>query len=299
MIHSIESGGLTVKISDHGAELQSAFLKDANCDCGCGTEFLWDGDPTHWTSRAPVLFPIVGRVINDEYRVDGKTYRLGGHGFASRMDYEVASASKNAITFVLKSGEKTLAVYPYKFELKVSYSVGNRALVTTYEVVNTNDTTMHFSVGAHPGFMCPIDRANESFDDYYLEFDKNETIGRHPMVAGGAVTVETVPFFDDTNILPLKPDLFKTDALIFSNLKSSGVNLKSKKSKKYVRMEFPGFSYLGIWTRAGSPYVCIEPWFGVNDPPDFTGELKDKPGIVRLAAGKTFSCTHTIYFYNE
>ncbi|MCC3145289.1 hypothetical protein LJ207_08135 [Halanaerobium sp. Z-7514] len=44
----------------------------------------------------------------------------------------------------------------------------------------------------------------------------------------------------------------------------------------------------------GAPFVCIEPWYGIADSVDSTGDLKNKEGIIRLKSGKEFSCQHSI-----
>ena len=67
---------MIVSISDKGAELQSVRLKEDNI------EYLWQGDSTYWGRRAPILFPIVGRLVDNTYYVDGKPYSLTQHGFA-------------------------------------------------------------------------------------------------------------------------------------------------------------------------------------------------------------------------
>jgi galactose mutarotase-like enzyme len=59
-------------------------------------------------------------------------------------------------------------------------------------------------------------------------------------------------------------------------------------------VEFPGFPELGIWAKPGAPFVCIEPWYGYADPEQPYGDLWNKPGIRKLAAGGTFTCTHRV-----
>ena len=66
---------LSIKVDRHGAELCS--IRDHS-----GREFIWQADPAFWKRHAPVLFPIVGSLWEKKYRIDGKEYTLGQHGFA-------------------------------------------------------------------------------------------------------------------------------------------------------------------------------------------------------------------------
>jgi galactose mutarotase-like enzyme len=43
--------------------------------------------------------------------------------------------------------------------------------------------------------------------------------------------------------------------------------------------------HLGIWTKPGAGFICIEPWQGYADPEGFEGELAEKPRIVLLEPG--------------
>ena len=155
---------------------------------------------------------------------------------------------------------------------------------------------MYFSIGAHPAFMCPIE--NDKFDNYYFEFNEKETASIMQLVDPGYFSKEEKPYLKDENIINLSTDLFKSDALVFKNLKSNKISLKSKTHKKYLEFNFGEFPYLGLWTKAtGAPFVCIEPWFGHADFDGFNGEFKDKAAIQSLMPNKEFSCNYNISFF--
>jgi galactose mutarotase-like enzyme len=52
-----------------------------------------------------------------------------------------------------------------------------------------------------------------------------------------------------------------------------------------LEIGFPDSPMLGIWQKPGAPYLCLEPWQGIADPLGWTGDLRDKPGMVELPGG--------------
>lgn len=86
-------------------------------------------------------------------------------------------------------------------------------------------------------------------------------------------------------MLHLADALFADDALIWAPVAS--------RSLRYGAEDGPaleiGFDapMLGIWTKPGARFVCIEPWWGHADPAGFAGDIRDKPGIMLLAPGET------------
>ena len=276
---------LTAKSS--GAELVSIKNTFTN------KEYLWQGDPEFWGRRAPILFPIVGKVNGNKYKIEGNTYNLPQHGFARDMHFERIDQQDNTLTYLLKSNEETLKVYPFKFELTVTYKLDKNKVVVSYEVKNTDDKNIWFSIGAHPAFNCPLEK-NETINDYYLEFEKTENADAC-VLKDGLITEKMIPVLKNTNKLQLSTELFENDALIFKNLRSSIVKLKSNKSGHEVIVDFTGFPYLAFWSKSGgAPFVCIEPWYGIADTVGYSGEFKEKDGIKNLAKGKKFNSEYTI-----
>ena len=51
----------------------------------------------------------------------------------------------------------------------------------------------------------------------------------------------------------------------------------------HLRIAFPDTDKLGVWTKPGAAFVCVEPWHGIADPEGFTGEFANKPGVFAVA----------------
>jgi len=289
MISKLENDFLEVLADENGGELISIKGKEDNI------EYLWKGDPEYWNRHAPILFPIVGKVKDNKYRIGDKEYKLGQHGFARDSKFEVISHNTNKIIFRLSSTEETLKKYPFKFELDIKYCLDLNNLKVTYIVRNTDKGKIYFSIGAHPGFTCPFLEA-ETMEDYYLEFDEKETAkGEVLHKETGLLTKDSQLELKHESIINLNKDLFKQDAIIFRNLKSTKVSLKNHKNSKKITVGFEGFPYLGVWSKpTGAAFVCIEPWFGHADSVDFNGDFSEKAGIIPLDKDAEFICTYTI-----
>jgi len=284
---TIESHLLKATIHPKGAELQSLLQKES------GIEYMWKGDPAVWGKHSPILFPIVGALKDNTYLYQDKPYQLSRHGFARDNQFAVESQSFDRIVFLLKQNEASLQVFPFNFDLRIGYVVLDASIAVTYEVVNTGKETMYFSVGGHPAFTLPI-TPDTVYDDYYLQFDQAETAGRWPIAEGGLLKTASIPFLNDTQQLPLTKSLFATDALVFKNLNSSCVSLLSHKTEHGLKMDFPGFPYLGIWAAPNADFLCIEPWCGIADSVDTMQLVEEKEGINKLEAGAGFVRTWTV-----
>ncbi len=285
-IQEIENDILTIKVKPMGAELCSIHSRADN------TEYMWQADPAVWGRHSPLLFPVIGRSMRGLCRIGGKEYNMSLHGFARNSLFETVTKGPGVSVFQLRDSEQTREVYPYKFTLTVEYGLKENCVTVGYGVRNENETTMYFSIGGHPAFACPLEE-NLGLKDYYLQFNKNETAHRWYIENGGVAGKE--PFLDNENTIPLTDHLFDRDALIFKGLASDSLTLKSDRGTKSVTMDFPGFTHLGIWSKGkGARYVCIEPWFGVDDPVGFEGDITEKEGILALNPGETFNCEYRI-----
>jgi galactose mutarotase-like enzyme len=286
-MHTITNGLITVKAINKGAELQSIYCHKTNL------EYLWSGDEQYWAKKSPVLFPIVGGLKHNTYKHEGKSYKLPRHGFARDTDFELAEQTATTLTFTLTSNEQTKAVYPFDFSFSIHYALEGNGLHITFQVNNTGTTDQYFSVGAHPAFAVPL-VSNLKYEDYYLLFNEFEVAGRWPLAKDGSIENFAVPFLDNINHVHLSKELFAHDAIVLKNLRSTSITIKSEKLPHGVKLTFRGFPYMGLWAAKGADFVCIEPWCGIADSVDATGELKDKEGITRQAPGATFSRTYSI-----
>jgi len=288
MIYSLENSSIKITASTHGGEIHSITSKID------GTEYLWDGNPEYWKYHAPILFPIVGKVIDSKYRVDGKTYELPQHGLARTSEFTLSSKTDNEVTFELNFSEESLRIYPYKFLLKANYTLEDNTVKVTYSVKNLDDKTIYFSIGTHPAFMCPINQIGK-LEDCYLQFSEKEISNRNVLTKEGYLSHNESECLNSTDNIMLSKELFKDDALVFNNLKSDKITIKSKNSSKALTVDFNGFPYMGIWApKDGAPFVCIEPWFGHADYEDFNGEFSEKEGVISLEVEREFSCTYKV-----
>lgn len=287
MISKLENEKIKIEVDSKGAQLHKLILKKDN------KNYLWNGDPEYWGRRAPILFPIVGRLKENQYYFNGKKYEMSQHGFARDKDFKLKETQSKSLTYQLKEDENTLEIYPFKFTLEVEYSLKENSLLIDYRVLNTDQKDLYFSIGAHPGFFWPLED-KEKKKDYYLEFEKKETTSKY-LLEAGLLNNQKKLILDNSKILNLHSDIFKNDALVFKDLKSEKITLKSKKSDREIEMVFKEFPYLGIWSQsAAAPFICLEPWHGIADSVDSSGQLEEKEGIKRLKVGEEFNCNHRI-----
>lgn len=286
-MHTISNDQLSVQIASKGAELQSIYHRQNKL------EYLWTGDPAFWAKRSPILFPIVGGLKNNTYRYKGKDYQLGRHGFARETDFQLAEETNNSLTFSLKSDNQTNASYPFDFAFSVKYALDENKLQITFIVENTGSENLLFSVGAHPAFAVPL-VAGTQYEDYYLQFDKIEDAVRWPLSAEGLIETSGVPLLKNTNSLPLQKELFYKDALVFKYLTSDAISILSDKTSHGIKVSFSNFPYLGIWAAKDADFVCIEPWCGIADNVNASGDLEDKEGINTLAPKGRFEVGYEI-----
>lgn len=275
MIYTIENEEIRVRVKEFGAELTSFFDKKTQ------TEYLWSGDARIWGGQSPVLFPIIGRLKNDTYRLNGRSYTMPKHGLARKMPFTVVREEENAVTFLLTEDEQTLQAYPFRFRLLLTFSLEGRRLTVRHTVENVNEERMYFSLGAHPAFVCQIGDC--------LTFEQKETQDTALLDLSESLrTGETRPVLRDENTIRITEHIFDEDALIFRELRSSLVTLEAFGGTRNVKFRFHS-PYLGIWAKPGAPYVCLEPWYGVNDSYTSTGNIEEKEGIIALDAGESFT----------
>ena len=301
-MQTLKNQSLTVKINPKGAELISLFNGENQ------TEYMWSADANFWGKSSPVLFPIVGALKDNLYNFEGKTYHLPRHGFAREREFLVENSKNESVTFLLTNDEETLKIYPFAFEFRLKYELQDNCLSVTYSVKNMDDKTMYFSVGGHPAFAVPLS-ADTDYEDYYLEFNKTENFQRWGLVEGGLIANNPTDFLLNTNRLALTKDLFYEDAIVFKNLQSDEVILKSDKTnspstqsddsqtdskKPHLKFNFKGFPYLGIWAAKDANFVCIEPWCGIADSENHNQELTEKEGIIALSVDDIFERTWSV-----
>lgn len=284
----LSSDTATVEIKPLGAELVSFKRTDT------GLEYMWSGDAAFWTGRSPVLFPIVGSVYEGKMRAEGGTYELKNHGFARNREFRLVESDAARAVFHLSYDDETLAMYPYRFALTLTYTLEGSTLRIQYRVDNEDDKRIHFQLGTHPAFNCPIGGEGD-FEDYRLEFEREETLERF-FVTGGNIQIpdKSEIVLEKGTVLPLTRAQFEEGAMIFRDVKSERVALRSDKSERSVTVSYENFPYLGVWQPQNAPFICIEPWHGLADADRFDGELKNKELAVGLEPGEYFEAALVI-----
>ena len=283
----LENDILKVTIDTKGAQLSSLYNK------ATGVEQLWQADPNVWPWHAPNLFPIVGAVINDQLLIDGKAYEMHRHGFARQSEFILLKNDEHNAIFSLPNSENIKAIYPYRFDYEVMYMLIDNALRVTYKVINLDQKSIYFSVGAHPAFNVPFHQ-DEQYEDYYLEFETGEKLTTHLLSPEGFFSGETKDVPLNGNKLWLTKNMFDNDALVFQNLRTREVTIRSKNHDESISVEFPHFNYLGVWAKPGAPFVCIEPWLGCADTQGTPKDISKKENIQKLSAGHVFEAAFFI-----
>jgi galactose mutarotase-like enzyme len=273
-IISLSNDVISAQINTLGAELCS--LKNTE-----NKDFIWEGDPAYWGKHSPVLFPIVGTLKNNTYTHNNKEYILTRHGFARDMEFELVDQTANTATFSIQSNSTTLASYPFQFELQIQYTLFHSTLEIAYKVINKDNSAIPFSIGAHPAFALP-----GNFENYSLEFEKVEPL-EYTLLENDLVSTQTETIATNSNFVPLTHKLFERDALIFKKLESKSLTIIEKEIPR-LKVHFEDFPNLGIWTKVGAPFLCIEPWFGYSDTTETNGNLFEKEGIIVLKSTDTF-----------
>lgn len=292
MICELKNGTLILTADTHGAEILSV-KRDGN-------EYIWCGDSAYWGRHTPILFPFVGQVRGGEYRHKGVSYPMGQHGFARDQEFELLSQTDHSLSFVLRDNEKTLAVYPFRFELYVTYTLRGDTVEVEWKVRNPGQDTLYFSIGGHPAFSCPL-HENERREDYAVEIRKNdvplESIVIHPITDGGNVGNEKKELHLENGTLTPTEELFSGDALILEDCQADEISLLNPEGKAYLTVKFDT-PLVGIWSPVGkhAPFICIEPWCGRTDSVNFNGELAEREYGNSLEPGEEFVRSYTISF---
>jgi galactose mutarotase-like enzyme len=285
MIYTVANKFLTITTNTLGGEITSIKNEKNN------KEYIWQGDS--WPRHAPILFPVIGKLFEDKYILDGSTYRIPIHGGSRDREFEMTEKTENSITFTITHDDETLKVYPFKFSLEIKYTLIENNIDVKYIVNNINDLDMPFSIGSHEAYNCPLND-NELYDDYYLEFSENETIEQLLVNEDVFLTSERKAFLTNERKIPLRKDMFSNGVIILDGIRSNTISLKNTKNDNVVQVDITGFPYLGIWAQLNQDFICIEPWYGHMDYLGFTGDFKEKAGIIKLQAGKCFECIHKI-----
>lgn len=282
----IKNDYLAVEVFLLGAEVRS--VKNIKND----HEYMWEGNPDIWASISPVLFPVVGRTLNGYITFANKNYPLGNHGFARQSVFKISSQKTDSITLTINTFKLDKNIFPFNLDFTVAYRLEKNKLVTTYEVVNQDTQLAYFSVGAHPAFKCPFDEAH-NLEDYQIEFEAKQNLNLHSLDKNG-LFAETSKV--NIKTIQISKNTFDNDALIYSNFIKNTVKLSEKGSNRNIKVDFEEFPWLGIWSKPGASYICLEPWCGHADISGFNQEIQHKSGIEEINPGAKWKRRYSIEF---
>jgi galactose mutarotase-like enzyme len=282
---TIASESLQAAIHPLGAQLFS--LRDNS-----GRDLQWDGDPAIWKGRAPILFPIIGELADGQYSLDGKAYRLSRHGFARDRLFDLIKSDPTTALFRLDWDAETFEIYPFHFELDVSFAIVGPALTVTASIRNTGSFEMPAGFGFHPALRWPLPYG-EARADHRIVFERDEPSSIRRLDQKGLLEPDPIASPVEGRVLRLRDDLFDHDALIFDRLQSSRLWYGALPGPQ-IRFDFPDTPYLAIWTKPGADFICIEPWHGQADPVGFSGDFRTKPGIFNVSPGQEKVCAMTL-----
>lgn len=271
----IASGALSASINPLGAEL--SHFRDAE-----GRALMTDADPAYWSGRAPLLFPIVGRLNGDRYRLDGRDYSLPQHGFARRQPFELIERAPACAVFRLASSDATRTAYPFEFTLEAAYAIAGATLSIDITATNLDDAPMPASFGFHPAFAWPLPYGGTK-EDHRIVFAADEPAQLN-CIDGGLIGPADRPSPVEGRVLSLADSLFEADALVWESPRSRAISY-GVEGLPQLDIGFAGMPMLALWTKPGAHFLCVEPWHGHADPVGFEGDIWDKPGMLRIAPG--------------
>ncbi|MBQ7891626.1 MAG: aldose 1-epimerase family protein [Erysipelotrichaceae bacterium] len=274
---NIENSRYRLEVTNKAAEITSFYDKEKN------VEYMWNGDPTYWAGRNPILFPMVGNTYSKEYYIDGKRYAMGNHGLARHATFEKVAETENSLTLEFCSDEETLKQYPFDFSLKVTYTLVENRVNIDYVIKNTGDKVMPFSFGLHPAFNC------NNFDEYYLELPQEERLN---VFNWSNLTFEEQQ--EMTKRIPLSYDTLPA-TIILENCKAPYVNLTN--GEHGVEVGCAGYRWLAFWTKPNAPYVCIEPWHGLSDFAPNNLPFEERLGTMLLDPNKEYRTSYYFRVY--
>lgn len=222
---------------------------------------------------------------------------MGQHGFARDMEHTLVRKEENSIWFCLKSNEETNAKYPFDFVLEIGYELKGNEVKVLWKVTNPSEKEMHFSIGAHPAFLCPFNGEKDK-TGYSLCFDGLKEVHYHGITGDTGLSLKeelVLPLNEEK--IALTPEFFDRCAYIVEGKQTGAVGLVTPEGRRYVNVSFdtPLFA---VWSPEGknAPFVCIEPWYGRCDAEDFAGTLEEREYNNRLEGKETFEASYTITF---
>ena len=287
----ISNNHLSLTVAHRGAEPVSLLFD--------GRECLWQGNPSFWKRHAPILFPIVGKVFDNTYRVGTQEFHLPQHGFARDSDFDLIQQTADTLAFRFESNADTRQCYPYPFTLTARYQLTDNQLCCQWRVENPASQEMFFMIGAHPAFNYLLFNPDDPVHGY-LQFFLNDMpvnqLAVTQLSQQGYALPDTCKTTLNDGLLPLTRDTFRHDALVLENHQADRVVMLDKRQQPILQVAFDA-PLFGLWSPVGAPFCCIEPWYGRTDREGFVGPIHQRQHIQHLAPHSNFVFTHTVTLF--
>lgn len=287
--YTLSNKDISIEVNSFGAEL-TKLIRNADKN-----NYLWTGDPQYWARVSPVLFPIVGKLKNNEYRWKNTIYTMKQHGFARDSEFTLLSLKESEIWFRLLSNDETKEYYPFDFVLDIGYKLEGPKVEVMWKLLNTGKEEMYFSIGAHPAFKYPL-HDKEEREKYRVDFHIEELLKYLLVDGNGYVDRTEHSLYTSKGVVHIDENFFDKDALIIEGNQTQKVSLMDGNSNKYITVEFDA-PLFGLWSppKKNAPFICIEPWYGRSDTATFDGDLAEREWNNCLKANETFRKSYSIY----
>lgn len=282
---------LVAQISPVGAELHSLRTSD-------DLERIWQADPAIWGRHAPLLFPVIGRLKDQQYELDGEQIHMGIHGFCRDRVFDVVEKSDTHLHFRTQDDPDTRVVYPFSFTLDVEFFLEGQTLTKRHTVTNHSDRDMPFELGGHDAY-CTTLLPGEEMSDYAIAFEGIDHLEPFGMDESGMLSLPKSVLPLEDGMLTKLPEQVGLDTIVVEDLPVRQATLLSRKSGKKLCIRFDDFPYLGIWTAqkgVTTNYICIEPWSTLPDGHFVGRKLTDKRGIRVLHSGESQTLSFSTTF---
>lgn len=285
---TMENARFRVAVEMLGAELASIQ------DKATGREYLWQGDPSVWPHRAPVLFPVCGPLLGNRYEAGGQEYAMPPGGFALRLRHKLVCQDKGLVCLRLESTPESEEAYPWRFAVKTTYALKGNHISCQMKVLNYDRKTMYFQCGFLTAFNCPF-VSGTTQADYGLRLEQEEALTILEQDGDGFLTRNTWMWEPEGGVILL--DSGKLDrGLIAKELTSQYVQFSCRKTGEYVRLYTRGapFVYLRAAPAGERRFLCMGSWHGVPDLEDAPAGWEEKENVIALGAMEEYYAHQTI-----
>ena len=189
----------------------------------------------------PVLFPNPGPLADGTYQADGKPFKLGQHGFAREMPWQVVRTGGGAAELRLVADDTTRPKFPYEFDVRLIYKCSGNTFTVEQVWNNLGDKPMPLHFGFHPYFaVADADKSKVTISTDATRAYDNVTKKEGPFT-GFDLTVQEV----DLHLIDHKPK----------------ETIMTRPGHRSLRISWADpYKWLVVWTLKGKDFVCVEPW---------------------------------------